>query len=200
MSETLARPSRRGVPKGDKRQRTRARLIEAAAQVIGEKGYEKTSLEEVAARAGMTRGAIYGNFASKDELLLAFVEQRWRPVVPRFRPGAPLSEQMRLLGEAVADAAEERRAQAAGALSFMLYAATHEDVRRELSARNAEIYARMEAGLAEFFDPAELPMAPGAFVRVLHAMSDGFMIAAFMQPQVYTRALIVAAFEALARS
>jgi AcrR family transcriptional regulator len=199
MSETLARPSRRGVPKGDKRQRTRARLIEAAAQVIGEKGYEKTSLEEVAARAGMTRGAIYGNFASKDELLLAFVEQRWRPVVPRFRPGAPFAEQMRRLGEAVADAAEERRALAAGALSFMLYAATHEDVRRELSARNAGIYARMEAGLAEFFDPAELPMAPGAFVRVLHAMSDGFMIAAFMQPQVYTRPLIVAAFEALAR-
>src|SRR6516165_426654 len=100
MSSAMERPTRRGVPKGDKRQRTRARLIEAAAEVIGEKGYEKTSLEEVAARAGMTRGAIYGNFASKDELLLAFVEQRWRPVVPRFRPGAPIAEQMRILGEA----------------------------------------------------------------------------------------------------
>jgi AcrR family transcriptional regulator len=194
----MERPTRRGVPKGDKRQRTRARLIEAAAEVIGEKGYEKTSLEEVAARAGMTRGAIYGNFASKDELLLAFVEQRWRPVTPRLRRGAPMAEQMRVLGEAVADAAQERRAHAAGALSFMLYAATHEDIRRELSARNAEVYARMEAGLADYFDPAELPMAPDAFVRVLHAMSDGFMIAAFMQPQVYTRELIVAAFVALA--
>ena len=36
-------------------QRTRAKLIEAAAEVIGEKGYDRASLEEIAARAGMTR-------------------------------------------------------------------------------------------------------------------------------------------------
>jgi AcrR family transcriptional regulator len=198
MSESLEQRSRRGAPKGDKRQRTRARLIEAAAEVIGEKGYERTSLEEVAARAGMTRGAIYGNFASKDELLLAFVETRWRPIVPRFRPGAPLAEQLRVMGEAVAETADARRGQAAGALSFLLYAVTHETVRRELSARNADIYARMEAALPGYFDPADLPMPPGDFVRVLHAMSDGFMIARFVQPEVYTRDLIVAAFVALA--
>src|SRR6185295_12340468 len=87
----------RGKPKGDKRARTRAALIEAAAQVIGEKGYERTSLEEVAARAGMTRGAIYGNFSSKDELLMAFVESRWQPAAPPLKPGAPLKEQLRII-------------------------------------------------------------------------------------------------------
>jgi AcrR family transcriptional regulator len=45
-----------------KRDRTRAALIGAAAAVIGEKGYDRTTLEEVAARAGMSRGAIYANF------------------------------------------------------------------------------------------------------------------------------------------
>ena len=60
MASTLGRP------KGDKRARTRARLVQAAAAAIGEKGFERTSLEDVAQRAGMTRGAIYGNFDSRD--------------------------------------------------------------------------------------------------------------------------------------
>ena len=42
-------------PSGGKRERTRAKLIEAAAEVIGEKGYDRASLEEIAASAGMTR-------------------------------------------------------------------------------------------------------------------------------------------------
>lgn len=196
--ETAARPSRKGVPKGDKRARTRAALIAAAAEVIGEKGYERTSLEEVAARAGMSRGAIYGNFRSKEELLLAFVANRWRPMRPPFRKGAPLKEQMRLLGEAVADAADQRRASAAGVLSFMLHAVTNEALRRELMAQNTEVYAAMEAGMTAYFDLAELPMPPAAFVRVLHAMTDGFVVANFLQPEVFTRDLIVAGFEALA--
>ncbi|HEY7059552.1 MAG TPA: helix-turn-helix domain-containing protein, partial [Vicinamibacterales bacterium] len=51
--------SPRGKPKGDKRQRTRAALLEAARALIREKGYERTTIEEVAKRAGMTTGAIY---------------------------------------------------------------------------------------------------------------------------------------------
>ena len=58
-------------PKGDKRERTRGRLLDSAVEVIREKGFYGTTLEEVARRAGMTRGAIYGNFKDKDELFLA---------------------------------------------------------------------------------------------------------------------------------
>src|SRR5262245_13936892 len=83
--------------KGGKRERTRARLIEAAAQVIGEKGYERATLEEVAARAGMTRGAIYGNFKNREELFLAVVAARWQPIIPSWQPGAPLKEQLHVL-------------------------------------------------------------------------------------------------------
>jgi AcrR family transcriptional regulator len=198
VGAAVSRVSRKGIPKGDKRERTRAALIQAAADVIGEVGYERASLEAVAHRAGMSRGAIYGNFRSKDELLLAFVETRWRPVAPKLRPGAPLREQLRRIGEAVADTADARRAHAPGAFSFMLYATTHEPIRQQLAARNAEIYARMEAGLSAVLDPATLPLPPGEFVRVMHAMSDGFITARFMQPEVYTRELIAKAFEALA--
>src|SRR5262245_54140438 len=61
----------KGQQTGGKRLRTRARLIDAAVDVVREKGFYKTTLEEVARRAGMTRGAVYGNFKDKDELLLA---------------------------------------------------------------------------------------------------------------------------------
>ena len=46
-------------PKGDKRDRTRARLLEAARAIVREKGFARTTLEAVARRAGMTTGAIY---------------------------------------------------------------------------------------------------------------------------------------------
>ena len=62
--------SRRG-PKGDKRDRTRATLLEAARAIVREKGYARTTLEAVARRAGMTTGAIYGNFKNRDELFIA---------------------------------------------------------------------------------------------------------------------------------
>jgi len=192
------RSSPRGKPKGDKRARTRAALIEAAAQVIGEKGYERTSLEEVAQRAGMTRGAIYGNFQNKDELLLAFVESRWKPLRPNLRKGAPLKEQLRAIAEATVKSADERRAMAVGALSFQIYVLTHPEMRAQMAAANGQIYAMLEKGLREYVDEAELGMPVARFIRVLHALSDGLMYARFMEPEEFPDEVIYSAFEALA--
>ncbi|MEV4777370.1 TetR/AcrR family transcriptional regulator [Microbacterium sp. LWH12-1.2] len=52
------------------RENTRARLLEAAAQVFAEVGLEGATVEAVCERAGFTRGAFYSNFDSKDELFL----------------------------------------------------------------------------------------------------------------------------------
>lgn len=52
------------------RENTRARLLEAAAQVFAEVGLDGASVEAVCDRAGFTRGAFYSNFESKDELFL----------------------------------------------------------------------------------------------------------------------------------
>ncbi|AZH77654.1 MULTISPECIES: TetR/AcrR family transcriptional regulator [Microbacterium] len=52
------------------RENTRARLLEAAAQVFAEAGLDGASVEAVCERAGFTRGAFYSNFESKDELFL----------------------------------------------------------------------------------------------------------------------------------
>jgi AcrR family transcriptional regulator len=53
---------------------TRDRLIQAAAAVFAEKGYDGAGVQEIARRAGFTTGAIYGRFRGKAELLLAAIE------------------------------------------------------------------------------------------------------------------------------
>jgi AcrR family transcriptional regulator len=60
---------------------TQVRILDAAEAVFSEQGFDKTQLEEVAARAGYTRGAIYAHYASKEDLFLALMEQR---VLTRF--------------------------------------------------------------------------------------------------------------------
>jgi AcrR family transcriptional regulator len=55
---------------------TRRRLLEAAAEVFGEKGFRSASLTDVADHAGYTIGAVYSNFASKDELFHALMRER----------------------------------------------------------------------------------------------------------------------------
>lgn len=197
MPEQMMVSSRR-VPKGDKRERTRAKLIEVAAQVIGEKGYERLTLEEVARRAGMTRGAIYGNFKNREELILAVVSTRWQPIAPAWRPGASLKEQLRLLGEAVVASVPARRAQAVGAFSFQQYALTHEELRRQLVEVNAEIYRWAEHYLLQAVPESALPMPADQFVKVLHALTDGLLYLRFLTPELITDEVISAAFEALA--
>src|SRR4029079_19237067 len=92
--------SLRRQPKGDKRQRTRAALLEAARAVVREKGYDRTTLEEVAKRAGMTTRAIYGNFKKRDEMLSALRHAYWAPIKPTIAPGATFADAMRALAEA----------------------------------------------------------------------------------------------------
>lgn len=53
-----------------RRERTRQRLMDAAAQVFAEVGLDGATVETICERAGYTRGAFYSNFETKDELFL----------------------------------------------------------------------------------------------------------------------------------
>ena len=57
-----------------RRELTRTALIESAADLFAKQGFHATSLEEIASAAGFTRGAIYKNFKSKEEILIAVVD------------------------------------------------------------------------------------------------------------------------------
>jgi AcrR family transcriptional regulator len=55
------------------REETRERLFEAAAEVFAEQGIGAASVEAITSAAGLTRGAFYSNFASKDDLIAAML-------------------------------------------------------------------------------------------------------------------------------
>jgi AcrR family transcriptional regulator len=55
---------------------TQAKILRAAEVIFSEQGFEKTQLEEIAARAGYTRGAIYAHYADKEDLFLALMQNR----------------------------------------------------------------------------------------------------------------------------
>lgn len=58
-----------------RRQLTRDALVASAAEVFTQKGFHAASLDEIADAAGFTRGAIYSNFGSKEELLFAVYDR-----------------------------------------------------------------------------------------------------------------------------
>lgn len=60
-------------------QRTRAAIRDAAFEVISERGYEGSSVDAIAQRAGYTVGAIYSNFDSKRALLFDLLETAYQP-------------------------------------------------------------------------------------------------------------------------
>lgn len=60
-----------------RRQATRDRLLEAAAEAFREEGLQGASVEAICTRAGFTRGAFYSNFESKEQLFLALLEREF---------------------------------------------------------------------------------------------------------------------------
>jgi AcrR family transcriptional regulator len=188
--------SRRNVPKGDKRQRTRTALLEAARALVRERGYDQTTIEEVAKRAGMTTGAIYGNFKNRDELFIALGEAYWPPVRPRVRPGATFAEAMEALAKATFETVDERAPVAVGRLTGLAYALKNAELRARVLEVTTSSYAFGAAWLATF-DPAELPMPPEALVRVLHTLIEGLTIQRLVTPELFGEDVFRQAFAAL---
>jgi AcrR family transcriptional regulator len=62
------------VTRAESKERTRQRLLAEAQRLFRERGYAATSLEQIAEAADVTKGAIYGHFASKEDLLLSAIE------------------------------------------------------------------------------------------------------------------------------
>ncbi len=197
MAEKSTESSRRG-PKGDKRDRTRATLLEAARAVVREKGYARSTLEAVARRAGMTTGAIYGNFKNRDELFIALGEAYWAPIKPRIKPGATFADAMHAMAEATLEAIPERTTAAVGRLTGLAYTLTNPDLRarvREITAGSYEFGAEW---LRTLGDERELPMPAEHLVCVIHALIEGLVLQRILTPELCPDDVFFAAFGALA--
>ena len=66
-----------------KAEKTRNFIVEKTAPIFNKKGYAGTSLNDITAATGLTKGSIYGNFANKDEVALAAFDYNFSSVVAR---------------------------------------------------------------------------------------------------------------------
>lgn len=198
MSIQTRAESPRGRPKGDKRERTRAALLDAALELTRERGFDRTTLQDIADRAGMSTGAIYGNFRNRDELFMALAERQWAPIRPVVAPGASFAEIMAAAAEALIAVLPERRSAAVGALTFRAYALTHEEVRESFRDKVAPGYALGAEWFCSVCSEGELPMPPEILVRVINSLIEGLMFQNFLTPELVTEEVIRSAFAALA--
>ena len=197
MATELDSPRRQ--PKGDKRDRTRATLLEAARSLIREKGYEHATLDAIAERAGMTTGAIYGNFKNRDELFLALGQTYWPPIKPNVRPRATFPEIMRALADATLAAIPDRSAAAVGRLTGLAYALTHEELRAKVAEFTAQSYAFGEQWLRSVTKEEDLPMPADQLVRVIHVLTEGLVFQRLLTPELMPDEIFHAAFAALGK-
>src|ERR687891_2100696 len=90
-----------------RQEQTREDLVGAAARVFARRGYHKATVEEIAAEAGFSTGAVYSNFDGKEELFLAIADRQVGDRVAEITAVADAAERQ---GDAGAEAADQFRA------------------------------------------------------------------------------------------
>ena len=86
---------------------TREQVIAAAARVFARRGYHRATVEEIASEAGFTIGALYSNFAGKEELFLAIADRQTQAQVGEIHAIADVAEGK---GDPSAEATDQIRA------------------------------------------------------------------------------------------
>lgn len=180
--------SRRRLTRAESQARTRALLLDAAARVFARRGYDGASIAEIAEEAGFSHGAVYSNFADKEDLFLALYE-RW------------VAERVTEIdAETAGEASPAARAQALVAgwlhrvaaepdvfllrLEFTARAARDPDMREKLSERVGAV----PLTIARLHAPADDPAGPRFSVSAeqvalaLQALSLGLALEALANP------------------
>jgi AcrR family transcriptional regulator len=88
----------------ERQEQTRGLLLEAAATVFARRGYHEASVEEIATEAGFSTGAVYSNFAGKEELFLALADRQVEQRVAEIRA---VGDSVEAGGEAAAEAGRQ---------------------------------------------------------------------------------------------
>jgi AcrR family transcriptional regulator len=171
----------------DKREETRARLLAAAAEVFAKKGYERASVDDIAQAAGFTKGAVYWNFASKEQLFLALVQEREAVLIEEFFRAAAAAGS----DDYVANLAEvfKRRAPDANEwkiwMEFRLYASRKPALARKVRKQGDDAFRALVAALDERMPPdpsRHAPLSNVMLARLYVAIFDGINLQRAVDP------------------
>ena len=142
---------------------TRRRLLKSARRIFARDGFEAARLEDIAAEAGHTRGALYANFKNKEDLFFALLEEQAREHSQNiFRlMGKCADRESRLL--ALRDYYVQRigdRQWVMLMLEFKLFALRHANVRAKLAETHRRIRSSVNGDLIGRLLPARFQANP----------------------------------------
>lgn len=121
---TASRPNKLRLSRTEQNAQRSDELLEAAAEVFKEKGYEAVTIDDVAARAGYSRMPVYSLFGDKQGLFLELwrrsIEQITQRLLGQLKPGGALRRNLKLLAAAVAQGNAADDSRAGGSLFFVV--------------------------------------------------------------------------------
>lgn len=172
-----------------RRAETRARLLEAAAEVFVGRGVGATSVEQVCEAAGFTRGAFYSNFSSLDELLLALVTQRHGAVVAGLTAAladvgpAPVEDLTDAVDGLLRAHLADRRWHVLQT-ELALHALRHPAVAEQVATQRSDLRRRVGELIAHTADRAgrTLTVEPEELARAVLALVEGARFQTYLDP------------------
>jgi AcrR family transcriptional regulator len=176
--------------RAEQQQRTREGVLSAADRLFVERGFHATSVDQIAQAAGYTKGAVYSNFAAKEDLFFAVYERRMERAVRELeRTLAAAPDPADWIESVIADTSRRRGRDDRWLSTFFEFWA-HVVRRPALRKRFATIHARLEgpfvAALERHADDHQAQ--PVLDLRQVHlamtAMTLGLTLERLVRPQV----------------
>ena len=134
-----ATPRKKRLSRAEAKAETRKALLDAAGAVFAEHGFHGASIDMVADAAGYTKGAVYANFSSKDELYLALLDAQLSTdhggLEQLIESGTPIEALREEIAEKFTEEMERTRQWALLTLEFFTHALRDETIREKLAAR-----------------------------------------------------------------
>jgi AcrR family transcriptional regulator len=179
-SDAGARPARTRRPP---REEVRRRILAAATEVFLERGFGGASVDEIAAAAGFSKGAVYSNFEDKDALFLALVDEEFAWRLDRLRAALEEAPDDPGAGAGVAGRSMMRALAAHQDLhvlfsEFRVHADRSPSTRRRFAQRRGQIRATLAETVAAYAERAdvELTMPADHLATVLLALTNGLAL------------------------
>jgi AcrR family transcriptional regulator len=190
----------------ERRQQTRDAVVAAAGRVFAKRGFHAASLDAIAEEAGVTRGAVYYNFADKEELFLELLDRRCaeraqdlRAVFAGTEPGDvdAAGRQAQLAARHALDAMTGDAQWRALYLEFLAHAARDAGFRRAFARRTDQMRSVLEEVVVAQTEPVAgtLPMPPEQLAVVIDALGVGLWAhhmlhgARAVPPDLFSKAL-----------